>query len=141
MGLKAKESVVHSNLTVAVHLESHKTSHVLTSYSLWSNSSLVLRRCFLTDGLNTVSLSLVPPKATQNERNTNIMVFFLFFSQLIIHLIVHYILSTTNTANIGPIHYHGRFKVLSFSEHIKLECLLVMTQRRQLLSFSTLYFP
>lgn len=125
MGLKAKGPVVCSNLTVAVHLESHNTPHVLTSYSLWSNSSLVLRRCFLTVGLNIGSLSLAPPKAAQDERNTDI-VFFSVNSILVIHLIVFFVLSTTNTANIGPVYYHVRFKVLSFSEWVKQDYLLVM---------------
>lgn len=124
MGLKAKGPVVCSNLTAAVHLESHNTSHVLTSYSLWSNSSLVLRRCFLTVGLNIGSLSLVPPKAAEDERNTNIASFSVN-SILVIHLTVLFILSTTNRANIRPIYYHGRFKVLSFSEHVKLEYLVM----------------
>lgn len=124
-GLKAKGPVVCNNLAVGVHLESHNTPHALTSYSLWSNSSLVLRRCFLTVGLNIGSLSLVPPKAAQDERNTNI-VSFSVNSILVTHLIVLFILSTTNTANTGPIYYHRRFKVLLFSEQVKQDYLLVM---------------
>lgn len=130
-GLKAKGPFVCCNLTAAVHLESHNTPPVLTSYSLWSNSSLVLRRCFLTVGLNIASLSLVPPKATQDERSTNI-VSFSFNSILVIHLTALFILSTTNAANIGPLDYHGRFKVLSLSEQVQLEYLLVLFRSQNL---------
>lgn len=40
---------------------------ILTSYSLWSSSSLVFRSWFLTPGLNTGLLSLVPPATTQQS--------------------------------------------------------------------------
>lgn len=39
---------------------------LFTSYSLWSNSSLVFRRCFRTIWLSIGSLSLVPPTGKKN---------------------------------------------------------------------------
>jgi len=81
-------------------------------------------------------------------KETLLLFLFQSIQQLVIHLIVLFILSATNTTNIEQIYYHGRFKVLSFSEKVKQEYVSVIfrsqnpvPQQEENLNFSTLCFP